>query len=137
MLVNVRADLTYSQGLHKKWTRTTLPDYYYPVYAMLGEQAILNREIYCDGSANDTAAFGYIPRWDELRNFPSQITGLFRRAQPATSPTGTPARTSPPCRRSTISSSPTARTSCSSETSLQEQRRRTSNSSATSCSPAK
>jgi len=78
MLVNVRADLTYSQGLHKKWTRTTLPDYYYPVYAMLGEQAILNREIYCDGSANDTAAFGYIPRWDELRNFPSQITGLFR-----------------------------------------------------------
>jgi len=137
MLVNVRADLTYSQGLHKKWTRTTLPDYYYPVYAMLGEQAILNREIYCDGSANDTAAFGYIPRWDELRNFPSQITGLFRPRA-----TGNIAywhssqnfTTLPALNDQFIT---TARTSCSSETSLQEQRRRTSNSSATSCSPAK
>lgn len=78
VLVNVRADLTYSQGLRRHWSRSTIYDFYFPVFAMLGEQAILNKEIYIDGSANDTAAFGYIPRWDEYRHFPTEITGIFR-----------------------------------------------------------
>ena len=55
-----------------------LYDFYWPAFAMLGEQAILNKEIYLDGSANDSAAFGYIPRWDEYRYCPSMITGLMR-----------------------------------------------------------
>lgn len=78
MLANVRADLTYQQGIRKHWNRSTIYDFYFPVFAMLGEQTILNKEIYADGSANDANAFGYIPRWDEYRHFPTEITGIFR-----------------------------------------------------------
>lgn len=77
-LVSVRADLTYQQGVRRMWNRSTRYDYYLPAFAMLGEQAIPNREIYADGSANDSATFGYIPRWDEYRYRPSLITGQFR-----------------------------------------------------------
>lgn len=79
ILANVRADLTYSQGLRKHWSRLTIYDFYFPVFAMLGEQSILNKEIYCVGTpAQDDATFGYIPRWDEYRHFPTEITGIFR-----------------------------------------------------------
>lgn len=78
VLANVRADLTYQQGLRKHWSRSTIYDFYWPVFAMLGEQPVLNKEIYCDGSANDSLVFGYIPRWDEYRHFPTEITGIFR-----------------------------------------------------------
>jgi hypothetical protein len=77
-LVAVRADLTYQQGLHKMWSRSTRYDFYFPAFAMLGEQAVLNKEIYCDGSANDAAVFGYQERWAEYRYKPSQISGLFK-----------------------------------------------------------
>lgn len=77
-LMSVRADLTYQQGVRKMWNRATRYDYYLPAFAMLGEQAVLNREIYADGSANDTDAFGYQERWAEMRYRPSMITGLFR-----------------------------------------------------------
>lgn len=83
-LVNVRADLTYQQGLRKLWSRSTRYDFYFPAFAMLGEQALLNREIYCDGSANDAAVFGYQERWSEYRYSPSQITGLFRSTSAGT-----------------------------------------------------
>lgn len=78
MLANVRADLTYQNGMRRHWSRETIYDYYFPVFAMLGEQAILNKEIYMDGSANDDLVFGYIPRWDEYRHFPTEITGIFK-----------------------------------------------------------
>ena len=58
-LVSVRADLTYQQGLRKLWSRRTRYDFYFPAFAMLGEQAVLNKEIYFDGSANDDGVFGY------------------------------------------------------------------------------
>lgn len=78
-LVNVRADLTYQQGLRKHWSRQTRYDYYFPAFAMLGEQAILRQEIYCNGvDAEDTLVFGYQERWAEYRYSPSEITGLFR-----------------------------------------------------------
>lgn len=82
--INVRADLTYQQGLHKMWSRGPRYDYYYPAFAMLGEQAILNKEIFCDGSANDNNAFGYQERWGEMRYHPSRITGLFRSTSAGT-----------------------------------------------------
>lgn len=78
MLANVRADLTYQQGIRRHWNRSTLYDFYFPVFAMLGEQTVLNKEIYVRGDANDSLAFGYIPRWDEYRHFPAEITGIFR-----------------------------------------------------------
>lgn len=83
-LVSVRADLTYQQGLARHWSRSTLYDFYNPVFANLGEQAVLNKEIYCDGSANDSAVFGYQERWGELRYDPSQITGLMRSTSAST-----------------------------------------------------
>lgn len=83
-LISVRADLTYQQGLRKMWSRNTRYDFYFPVFAMLGEQAVLNKEIYCDGSANDSAVFGYQERWAEYRYNPSQITGLFKSTSAGT-----------------------------------------------------
>lgn len=77
-LVSVRADLTYQQGLRKMWSRNTRYDFYFPAFAMLGEQAVLSKEIYCKGLTNDNDVFGYQERWSEYRHFPSQITGLFR-----------------------------------------------------------
>lgn len=77
-LVSVRADLTYQQGLPRMWSRKTRYDYYFPVFAHLGEQAILNKEIYVTGDAADDGVFGYQERWAEYRYKPSQITGLFR-----------------------------------------------------------
>lgn len=83
-LVNVRADLTYQQGLRRMWSRATRYDFYFPAFAMLGEQTILNKEIYIDGSAADNQVFGYQERWAEYRYSPSQITGLFRSTSAGT-----------------------------------------------------
>jgi hypothetical protein len=77
-LAAVRADLTYQQGLHKMWSRSTRYDFYFPAFATLGEQAVLNKEIYVQGTAEDDEVFGYQERWAEYRYKPSQITGLFR-----------------------------------------------------------
>lgn len=83
-LVSVRADLSYQQGLRKLWSRSTKYDFYWPAFAMLGEQAVLNKEIYFDGSANDSAVFGYQERWAEYRYSPSQISGRFRSTSAGT-----------------------------------------------------
>lgn len=78
-MVCVDADLTYQQGLERMWSRSTRYDFYFPAFAMLGEQAVLNKEIYVTGvSAQDDSVFGYQERWAEYRYKPSQITGLFR-----------------------------------------------------------
>jgi len=77
-LVSVRADLTYQQGLPRMWSRSTRYDFYFPAFATLGEQAVLNKEIYATGASTDNDVFGYQERWAEYRYKPSQITGLFR-----------------------------------------------------------
>jgi len=82
-LCSVRADLTYQQGLQRMWSRRTRYDFYFPAFAMLGEQAVLNKEIYCQGTVADNSVFGYQERWAELRYKPSQISGLFRSTDPA------------------------------------------------------
>lgn len=78
-LINVRSELSYSQGLHKMWTRSTRYDFYWPSLAGLGEQAVLRQEIYCTGvDADDQTVFGYQERWHEYRTRTSEVTGLFR-----------------------------------------------------------
>lgn len=78
-LVSIRADLTYQQGLSKMWSRSTRYDFYFPAFATLGEQAILNKEIYVTGNTSqDDAVFGYQERWAEYRYYPSRISSLFR-----------------------------------------------------------
>lgn len=79
-LVNVRADLNYQQGIHKMFSRSTRVDFYWPALAHLGEQSILNKEIYAtdDTAAQDTNVFGYQERYSEYRYKPSLITGKLR-----------------------------------------------------------
>lgn len=77
-LVNVRADLTYQQGLNRMFSRQTRYDFYWPALAHIGEQAILNKEIYAQATADDELAFGYQERYGEYRYKPSVITGKFR-----------------------------------------------------------
>lgn len=85
-LLNVRADLTYQQGLERFWSRQTRYDFYWPSLAHLGEQAVLNKEIYTqgpsvldtDGNVVDEKVFGYQERFAEYRYKNSLITGKLR-----------------------------------------------------------
>jgi hypothetical protein len=77
-IASVRADLTYQQGLNRMFSRSTRYDFYWPALAHIGEQSVLNKEIYLDGSANDEDVFGYQERWAEYRYKPSLITGKLR-----------------------------------------------------------
>lgn len=83
-LVNVRADLSYQQGVNRMWSRKSRLDFYFPVLAHLGEQAILNKEIYAQGTAADEQVFGYQERFAEYRYSPSVITGKMRSTDPQT-----------------------------------------------------
>lgn len=89
-LANVRADLSYQQGLPRMFSRRTRYDFYWPELANLGEQAVLNKEIYAqggsvtdsDGNLVDDGVFGYQERWAEYRYHPNYITGKFRSTYP-------------------------------------------------------
>lgn len=82
-LVSFRADLTYQQGMDRMWFRRTRFDYYWPALSHLGEQEILNKEIFADlnagtGATQREGVFGYQERYAEYRYKPSILTGLFR-----------------------------------------------------------
>ena len=77
-LAVVRTDQTYQQGIERMWSRKGRYDYYWPVLANIGEQAILNKEIYAQGNEEDNEAFGYQEAWADYRYKPSKVTGLFR-----------------------------------------------------------
>ncbi len=77
-LVCVFADLTYQQGINRFFSKRTRYDYYWPALAHLGEQSVLNKEIYAQGTSADETVFGYQERYAEYRYKPSQITGKFR-----------------------------------------------------------
>ncbi len=77
-LVNARSDITYSQGIERYWTKSTRYDFYYPVLSQIGEQSVLNKEIWSDGTANDALVFGYQERYAEYRYKPARLTGLMR-----------------------------------------------------------
>lgn len=77
-MVSVRADLNYQQGLNRMFSRQTRFDFYWPALSHIGEQAVLNKEIFADASSNDDLVFGYQERFAEYRYKPSIITGQFR-----------------------------------------------------------
>lgn len=85
-LMNIRADITYQKGINRAFNRKERFDFYYPALANIGEQAILNKEIFAQGTSVvdsngnivDDKVFGYIGRWDEYRYKPSEICGLLR-----------------------------------------------------------
>lgn len=69
---------SYQQGIHRMFSRKQRTDFYFPVLANLGEQGILNKEIYAQGNEKDNEIFGYQERWAEYRYRPNVITGEFR-----------------------------------------------------------
>lgn len=73
-----RTNHTYQQGIERMWSRKTRFDYYWPTFANLGEQAILNKEIYAQGTEDDEKAFGYQEAWAEYRYKTDRVSGLFR-----------------------------------------------------------
>jgi len=78
-LMNTRGDITYSQGLDRMWTKSTRYDFFYPVLSQIGEQSVLNEEIWVTGvSATDKAVFGYQERYAEYRFINSRLSGLMR-----------------------------------------------------------
>ncbi len=77
-LVRARGDLTYFQGLDRLWSRSTRYDFYIPALANLGEQSILNKEIFVSNvAATDDAVFGFQERWAEYRMKHSRVVGVF------------------------------------------------------------
>lgn len=77
-LAVVRQDHTYQQGIRRMWSRKDRTDFYWPALANLGEQAVLNKEIYAQGTAEDDEVFGYQEAWAEYRYSPSYVSGAFR-----------------------------------------------------------
>lgn len=81
-LMVVRYHHTYQQGLERFWSRKDRFDYYFPVFANIGEQAVLNKEIYAQGTDKDDEVFGYNEAWADYRFKPSHVTGEMRSSSP-------------------------------------------------------
>lgn len=78
-LACVRTEHTYQQGLEKIWNRKNRFDFYWPALANIGEQAILNKEIYLQSVKEvNEQAFGYQEAWAEYRYKPSRVSSAFR-----------------------------------------------------------
>ncbi len=75
-----RYDHTYQQGLDRMWSRKDRFDYYWPVFANIGEQAVKNKEIYAQGNNKDDEVFGYQEAWADYRYKPNRVTGEMRSA---------------------------------------------------------
>lgn len=78
ILAVTRVEHSYQQGLSRMWTRTDRYSYYHPMLANLGEMAVLNQEIYAQGTAEDQEVFGYQEAWADYRYSPSFVTGYMR-----------------------------------------------------------
>lgn len=75
-----RYDHTYQHGLNRLWSRKDKFDFYWPVFANIGEQAIKNKEIFAQGNDKDNEVFGYQEAWAEYRYKPNMVTGEMRSA---------------------------------------------------------
>ena len=73
-----RYDHTYQQGIERFWSRKSMFDYYWPEFANIGEMAVLNKEIYAQGNAQDDEVFGYQEAWADYRYKPSRVSGEMR-----------------------------------------------------------
>lgn len=96
-LCSARSDISYQQGTERHWFDSTRFDFYVPALANLGEQAILNREIFTQATSADTDVFGYIPRWDHLRYQNNLITGALNSDAPYSMDNWTLAQDFPAC----------------------------------------
>lgn len=79
-LMVARYPHTYQQGIERFWSRKTRFDYYFPVFANIGEQPVLNKEIFATGTPSDDKAFGFQEAWADYRYKPSRVSGEMRSA---------------------------------------------------------
>lgn len=86
-LACVRPVHTYQNGIDRKWSRKTKFDFYWPTFSNIGEQAVLNREIFFTGGPEDIEAFGYQEAWADYRYGISHVSGAMR-SKGANSPEG-------------------------------------------------
>jgi len=87
ILGNLRGDISYSQGLDRMWSKSTRYDFVYPELVNIGEQSVLNKELWfttADTGTINNAVFGYQGRYDEYRFLGSKLTGLMRPDNAAT-----------------------------------------------------
>ncbi|AXB22569.1 major capsid protein [Alces alces faeces associated microvirus MP11 5517] len=77
-VASIRSEYYYQQGLERDYSKRSRIDFYLPVTAHLGEQAVYNKEIYAQGTDEDENVFGYQERWSEMRYKNSYITGQTR-----------------------------------------------------------
>lgn len=75
-----RYDHSYQQGLERFWSRSTRFDYYFPMFANIGEQPVFNKEIFVQGNSEDDEVFGYQEAWADYRYKPNKVTGEMRSA---------------------------------------------------------
>jgi len=80
-IISVMPKTAYQQGLRKQFFKFDKFDYFWPSFAHLGEQPILNKEIYNDNSATADNTFGYTPRYAEYKFIPSTVHGDFKTTQ--------------------------------------------------------
>ena len=82
-VMRIRGDQTYQQGIDRYWSRLTRYEFYWPALSHLGEQAVLQKEIYTSGvPAEDDLVFGYQERYGEMRYRPGRVCGVFRSSHP-------------------------------------------------------
>lgn len=81
-LVCVRTAHSYSQGLPRFFMKKYKLDYYFPVFAHLGEQPVYNKEIFLQGTKEDDEVIGYQMAWDELRHTPTRSSAYLRMGAP-------------------------------------------------------
>jgi len=77
-MVSVRADLNFQNKIDRHWSRQTKYDFYWPALQALGEQPVLNKEVYFAVASTDDEVWGYQERWSEYRSSMGHITGAFR-----------------------------------------------------------
>lgn len=80
-LMCVRPIPVYAQGIERLWSKKTKEDFWQRELEHIGQQEVLNSEVYADGTASDATTFGYQNRYDEYRRGVNVITGEFRGNQ--------------------------------------------------------
>lgn len=79
ILACVESEVIYQQGLDRKWEKRDRFDYYFPEFANLGEQPVMERELMLTATnATSDKVFGYTPRYREEREGYNKISGIMR-----------------------------------------------------------
>ena len=78
-LMSIMPKPAYQQGINRQWLRRTKYDFYFPEFANLSEQGVIQAEVYAtDVDAENNTLFGYQGRYDEMRYKPNIVAGQLR-----------------------------------------------------------